>query len=178
MDSFSCKKRFDDGVVTLRGRQNGGRGFVDNQEYGAALTTESLSYAPGSISGATYLTIEELNVRLWEVRGGALPCYLTTKTPPVRSRSSPTRRSVAARVCFPIRQSRFRRCLASVMSHVSSCITPTGRRLRSSEAGSPTRMADSHCPPDFFGHRIQGLSRRTLLGHQVPLKRRKRLTPV
>jgi carbohydrate-selective porin OprB len=56
MDSFWLQKQFADGAVTLRAGQMAGWDFFGNQEYGGSFTIESLSYAPGNIFGATYLT--------------------------------------------------------------------------------------------------------------------------
>jgi hypothetical protein len=88
---------------------------------------------------------------------------------------------VATRACFPdtslkVSQKLGGRHVACIELHNS-----IGHRLRRSEAPKPDRrrrMADSYCPHDVFGHRMQGLSRRTLLGYQVPLRRRERLAHV
>lgn len=62
MDSFWLQKQFADGAVTLRAGQMAGWDFFGNQEYGGSFTIESLSYAPGNIFGATYLTFNPAGV--------------------------------------------------------------------------------------------------------------------
>ena len=62
MDSFWLQKQFAGGVVTLRAGQMAGWDFFGNQEYGGSFTIEPLSYAPGNIFGATYLTFNPAGV--------------------------------------------------------------------------------------------------------------------
>ncbi len=119
MDSFWLQKQFDGGAITLRAGQMAGWDFFGNQEYGGSFTIESLSYAPGNIFGATYLTFNPAECRLLMCAckafgemnvpsGESMPsrrCSPATrtpinKTPPVCTTSSPTRRSSLRRLAI------------------------------------------------------------------------------